>query len=184
LVRQPYGRIKAPEGGQCGANQYFCGGVGTPVNPVRFGGMYQVADCDPPHHNIGNPMRADGAISCPSGMAAVQYGRIKDPETMCGANQFACYGPAPTVAVSSSSTLTDPGTVIVDYSNMSGASDDWISIAYAGSGDTASIAYIPTGGAINGSVTFGALPAGNYVVRGYFNNNYAKQAESLVFTIN
>jgi hypothetical protein len=85
----PYGRIKAPEGGMCGADQRLC--RSPPGTGFAFGGMYQVSDCD--HRlDVGNPVRGDGAAACPAGMLPVQTGRIKEPEgARCGANQFACW---------------------------------------------------------------------------------------------
>jgi hypothetical protein len=83
-----YGRIKAPEGNQCGAIQRLCRagfGAGTPL-----GGFFQISDCDR-RLDVGNPVRPDGAAACPPGTTPAVYGRIKEPEGgMCGATQYVC----------------------------------------------------------------------------------------------
>lgn len=85
-----YGRVTTP-GGSCAAEQQLCrvpAGTG-----VRFGGMYQVSDCD---HllDVGNPVLDSGA-ACPSGMSGTMIGRVQEPEgKRCSASQFACYAPA------------------------------------------------------------------------------------------
>ncbi len=53
---------------------------------VRYGGGYQVDDCG--RDNVANPL--GGGLGCPSGYHQANTGRIKAPESYCGANQYIC----------------------------------------------------------------------------------------------
>ncbi len=106
---------------------------------------------------------------------------VKQAET---ASSFTVTGGASaTVTLDGASVLTAPGTVIIDYSNMSGASTDWISIATAGSVDTSYVAWVYTRGATSGKATFNNVAAGSYVGRAYFNDSYTKQAQTSSFNV-
>jgi hypothetical protein len=97
---------------------------------------------------------------------------------------FSVTGASPTVTRNAASTSVAPASVIVDYTNMSGATLDWISIATNGSADTSYSQWFFTNGNINGSGTFSNVPAGTWVLRGYFNNTYVKEAQSASFIVN
>src|SRR5581483_2468366 len=73
--------------------------------------------------------------------------------------------------------------VVVTFSGMLGASNDWIAIATAGSADDAYLAYQYTGGGAAGTLTFDGLPDGSYVARAFFNNGFTKQGETAPFTV-
>jgi hypothetical protein len=89
-----------------------------------------------------------------------------------------------TLTLNAASTLVHPANIVIDFTGMSGAAGDWISIARTGSPDTAYISYIiPPGGTVNGSVTFPNVAIGPYVARAYFNNNYVKKGQSASFTV-
>jgi len=61
--------------------------------PYVFGGMYQRDDFPTSSraNNVVNPVT--GALSCPSGFTARQFGRIRAPESQNGASQFFCVAP-------------------------------------------------------------------------------------------
>jgi surface antigen len=91
----------------------------------------------------------------------------------------------PPTLTTDQSSYPSQAAVVVAYSNMLGNPTDWITIATAGSPDTAYVAWKYSGGAQNGSLTFSMpLAAGNYVARAYFQNSYVKQSESAVFVVN
>jgi len=52
-----------------------------------FGGMFQIDDCRS-SANVSNPLT--GTTSCPANYTAYYSGRIWQPETRCGSNQFIC----------------------------------------------------------------------------------------------
>lgn len=76
---------------------------------------------------------------------------------------------APVVAAAdvstTSATYTVGQSVLVNFANL-GASGDWVSVALAGSPDTAFVQYVYTSGA-SGQVAFDGLAAGSYEVRAY-----------------
>jgi len=87
-----FGRIKAPEGSQCGATQYVCGYPdATPTNrPLPFWGTYEVGDCG--IDSLTNWLTS--AMSCPAGTSAFAYGRVQVPEgSQCGGNEYMCIRP-------------------------------------------------------------------------------------------
>jgi hypothetical protein len=91
-------------------------------------------------------------------------------------------GPTPTIITDSSSYI--PGaTVTARYTGLPGNDDDWIAIAPAGSPDTTYLAYVFTGGQINGTASFTAPGVGSYVARAFSNNTYTLLAESNPFTV-
>jgi len=73
--------------------------------------------------------------------------------------------------------------VDVSFTGASGAANDWIGIAAAGTPDSTWSTYKYTGGGASGTVRFDALPSGTWVARLYFTNGSVKQAESAPFTI-
>jgi hypothetical protein len=73
--------------------------------------------------------------------------------------------------------------VVINYSNFTSTSSDWIAIATPASADTAYTAFQYTGGHLSGSLTFSGLANGTYEARGYFNNNYTRMATSMTFTV-
>jgi hypothetical protein len=92
--------------------------------------------------------------------------------------------PAPSVTLTTDASSYMAGdAVIVHYSGMPGSSHDWISIAAAGSPDTAYVAWVYTGGQVTSQHGFHCVPPGSYVARAYFNDGIVKQAESLPFTV-
>jgi hypothetical protein len=90
----PFGRIKNPEGSQCGVTQFVCTITrDTPPQDFSFGGMHQNKDLactsDPPL-----PPPSDSG-PCAAGFESDDYGRILTPEEpQCGATQTFCSGPA------------------------------------------------------------------------------------------
>lgn len=97
---------------------------------------------------------------------------------------FTVAAPTNTATVSTDKPSYAQGeNVVVSFTNMSGSTTDWISVATAGSNDMSYVTYQYTGGALNGMLTFANLPQGSYVARAYFNNSFNKQAESTQFTI-
>ena len=52
-----------------------------------FGGMFQIDDCRS-SANVSNPLT--GTTSCPANYTAYWSGRIWQPETKCGSNQYIC----------------------------------------------------------------------------------------------
>ena len=97
---------------------------------------------------------------------------------------FVVDGPTTTPTLTTdASSYQSGGTVTVTYTNMAGFAMDWIAIAHAGSPDSSYVAYQFTGGQVNGTAAFSGLPNGNYVARAYFNNTFAKQAESAPFSV-
>jgi alpha-tubulin suppressor-like RCC1 family protein len=91
-------------------------------------------------------------------------------------------GPGATIGTDSSS-YTPGATVMVPYTGLPGNDDDWIAIAPAGSPDTTYLAYVFTGGQINGTASFTAPGVGSYVARAFSNNTYTLLAESTPFTV-
>jgi len=83
------GRVKVPEGSQCGATQYACLGGSFASFSRNFGGEYQVSDTG--QGTTVNPLT--GASNCPSGYTAKKYGRVLtagDGHAKAGANQYYC----------------------------------------------------------------------------------------------
>jgi hypothetical protein len=70
----------------------------------------------------------------------------------------------------------------VSFADMSGAASDWISIAHAGDPDTTYIKFRYTEGAVSGTFSFAALPAGNYEARAYFMDSFQVEARA-TFTV-
>jgi len=84
------GRVKVPEGNQCGANQYACyGDVFKARSTVGFGGEYQVSDT-----GRGTTInQLTGGASCPAGYRPLRYGRVLtngEDGPKAGANQYYC----------------------------------------------------------------------------------------------
>ncbi|WP_157232090.1 hypothetical protein [Hyalangium minutum] len=80
-----FGRATGPES-LWGVNQNLCS-LGTRTSEkMPLGGLYQVDDCG--RNNVANPLT--GTLSCPDGFATLQVGRVKTPESRCGANQYLC----------------------------------------------------------------------------------------------
>jgi len=83
----PEGRAMMPETG-CGGWQYLCEqSAFSFFNSLKFGGMYQVDDCGA--NTIGNAYN-NGATSCTGGFLPRRIGRVKAPESGCGAWQYLC----------------------------------------------------------------------------------------------
>jgi hypothetical protein len=81
------GRALMPESG-CGGNQFQCEQVAFSFsNSLKFGGIFQVDDCGV--NNIGNAYN-NGNLSCPRGFFQDDIGRVKAPESNCGATQYLC----------------------------------------------------------------------------------------------
>jgi len=81
------GRSLMPESG-CGGAQFQCEQQAFSfANSLKFGGMFQVDDCGT--NNIGNTYNND-ALSCPRGFFQDRIGRVKAPESNCGATQYLC----------------------------------------------------------------------------------------------
>ncbi len=59
--------------------------------------------------------------------------------------------------------------IIVEYFNLPGFKQDWITVVSKGANDSSYDEWFYTNGARNGTYTFKGLPAGNYEVRVYFN---------------
>lgn len=85
------GRQTDPES-NCGGSDYFCAKSGMGSFDSRMWGMFQVDDCGV--NTIGNPDNSN-LLSCPSGFTTVRVGRVKTPESQCGAWQYACRGSFP-----------------------------------------------------------------------------------------
>jgi hypothetical protein len=84
----PEGRAKMPEDG-CGGNQYLCEQQAFSfANSLKLGGMFQIDDCGGVD-TIGNTFN-NGAVSCPRGFVQDRMGRIRAPESGCGAWQYVC----------------------------------------------------------------------------------------------
>jgi hypothetical protein len=66
---------------------------------------------------------------------------------------------------------------------MPGYSDDWIAIVQSGHADTAYERYRYTSGATGGSISFGTLPPGTYVARGFQHGTYTTVVSSSTFTV-
>ena len=91
--------------------------------------------------------------------------------------------------VNAASITTDKNTytlnesIVTTFTEMSGNEEDWIAIYPAGSDNVwANVIQWDWVGAVNGSHTFSALPAGDYEVRAFFNNSYNLEA-SKSFTV-
>jgi Kelch motif/Galactose oxidase, central domain len=91
---------------------------------------------------------------------------------------FTVTGAVPTVTLDASSQLNAPTTIVIDYTNMSGATYDFIGLSLAGSPDAKYLKYQYTYGAISGKATFTGLPSGTYVARAYFNLGSVSKAQS------
>jgi len=74
--------------------------------------------------------------------------------------------------------------IAVTFENMSGNTQDWIGIYPAGSSNDWGnvVQWNWTGGVVNGSVNFNALPVGNYEARAFFNNSFNLEAQQ-AFTV-
>lgn len=66
--------------------------------------------------------------------------------------------------------------IVVEFSGLPGNSQDWISIAAAGSADNSFDTYQYSAGSQSGQLTFAGLQPGRYQVRAYFNNEYTVRA--------
>lgn len=76
-------------------------------------------------------------------------------------------------SVSTQSPVVAPGDkIIVSFSGFPAHHQDWLAIARPAQPDDQSLQWYYTGGTASGSVTFPALPIGEYEVRGYFKNEY------------
>ncbi|MBK7805488.1 MAG: hypothetical protein IPJ51_04200 [Saprospiraceae bacterium] len=62
--------------------------------------------------------------------------------------------------------------IIIDFSGFPGNAKDWIAIAKTGTVDNNYITYKFLEGKTSGRITLPAQVAGNYEIRGYFNNEY------------
>lgn len=96
---------------------------------------------------------------------------------------FTITGTGPTVSINGGSVLTAPGTVLVDFTNMSGSATDWISIAFSSASDVSYVYYAYVGPTINGQVTFNNVVKGSFVARAYFNNSFVKRAQTPTFIV-
>ena len=73
--------------------------------------------------------------------------------------------------------------ITVTWTNLAGNAQDWVSLAYQGSGATQYVQWIYTNGAASGQYTFTGLPQGTYVARAYLNNSYTIEKESAPFQV-
>jgi len=74
-------------------------------------------------------------------------------------------------------TYTVGETVTTSFNNMSGNEKDWLAVYPVGAANTwENVIQWDWAGAINGTHTFDALPAGDYEVRIFFNNSYNVEA--------
>ncbi|MBK7805490.1 MAG: hypothetical protein IPJ51_04210 [Saprospiraceae bacterium] len=62
--------------------------------------------------------------------------------------------------------------IIIDFSGFPGNAKDWIAIAKAGTADNSYITFKFLEGKTSGTITIPGQVAGNYEIRGYFNNEY------------
>jgi hypothetical protein len=78
-----------------------------------------------------------------------------------------------TAKVICTKTVFAPGEeIIIDFSGFPGNDKDWIAIAKTGTADNSYITYKFLEGKTSGRITLPAQVAGNYEIRGYFNNEY------------
>jgi len=88
---------------------------------------------------------------------------------------FTGYLNAQTVATQS--PVVPPGEkIIVTYSGFMGHHQDWIALALITQSDDQSQQWYYTGGTTSGTVSFPAMPKGEYEIRGYFKNEYTVRA--------
>jgi hypothetical protein len=72
----------------CGGNQFLCQQQAfSSGNSLKFGGMFQIDDCGT--NTIGNTFN-NGNPSCPREFFQDRIGRVKTPESRCGATQYLC----------------------------------------------------------------------------------------------
>ncbi|HXT99950.1 MAG TPA: hypothetical protein VN903_03095 [Polyangia bacterium] len=74
-------------------------------------------------------------------------------------------------------------TVTVTYADLPGNANDWIAIASAGADAASYVAYVYTGGQVNGTATFPVPAVGSYVARAFLDNTFTLIAQSPTFKV-
>jgi hypothetical protein len=115
-----------------------------------------------------------------TGGAFVARAYLDDSYTVIGESPAFLVG---TGVSTNKSTYTTAEPIIVSWENLPTNQFDWIAIAPEGSAFETVTTWVYTSGASTGQNTFGALPAGTYVVRAFENNSYTLLDESDVFTV-
>jgi len=74
-------------------------------------------------------------------------------------------------------------SVTIAFDGMPGSSTDWIGIFAPDASDTAALAVSYTGGLTSGTLVFAGLVDGTYVARGYADDSFTREAETVVFVV-